>query len=109
RAINTPAGLGTALKSVVALHVNCDLSLDRVVTKQKSTGTNPPPNPLNNVHVLYGVGDGSFRTNIADYPAAGNGTASPLPSYVGVVSDPFQLLSTFTVRRTTVTLTPLRT
>ncbi len=118
-AINTTVTTGVPLQSIAALNVNSDAFIDLVVTSRAydppgKGSPPPPPNPLNNTHVLLGTGDGGFATSVDDYsvdiptttPAAGS--ATPVPSFVAVISDPFRLLSTFNVGGTTVSVNLIR-
>ena len=111
-AINTSVPTGIPLQSITALNVNSDAFIDVVVTSRAydapSKGSPPPPpNPLNNTHVLLGSGDGSFTVSddySVDIPTTtpAMGSATPVPSFVGVVSDPFRLLTTFNIGGTRV-------
>ncbi len=118
-AVNTTVTSGLPLQSLAALNVNSDAFIDLVVTSRAydppgKGSPPPPPNPINNTHVLLGTGDGGFATNIDDYSVdiptttPTMGAATPVPSRVAIVSDPFRLLSTFNIGGTTVSVNLIR-
>lgn len=126
--LTTDAAVGASvLKSLRAVNVNSDAFIDLVVTSglidavDNATPTKKTPdgiadkdtpNPVNNTYVLFGAGDGSFTSTAANYTVTGPSAAAtpltPLPSAVEVISDPFKLLSTFSVGGTTVSVNLLR-